>query len=70
MVKRVDEITKRDIHDLLDAIADRGAPIVSGRVQAYVRRFFRSCIERDILKTDPTAGMPSSSVTARAAIGF
>jgi integrase len=28
------------------------------RVQAYVRRFFRWCIERDILKIDPTAGMP------------
>ena len=56
--KRVDEITKRDIHDLLDAIADRGAPIMARRVQAYVRRFFRWCIERDILRTDPTAGMP------------
>jgi integrase len=56
--KCVDEITKRDIHDLLDAIADRGAPIMARRVQAYVRRFFRWCIERDILKTDPTAGMP------------
>ena len=58
--KRVDEITKRDIHDLLDAIADRGAPIMARRVQAYVRRFFRWCIERDILRTDPTAGMPQS----------
>jgi integrase len=56
--KRVDEIGKRDIHDLLDSIADRGAPIMARRVQAYVRRFFRWCIERDILKVDPTAGMP------------
>jgi site-specific recombinase XerD len=56
--KRVDAITKRDIHDLLDSIADRGAPIMARRVQAYVRRFFRWCIERDILKVDPTAGMP------------
>jgi integrase len=56
--KRVDAITKRDIHDLLDSIADRGAPIMARRVQAYVRRFFRWCVERDILKVDPTAGMP------------
>jgi integrase len=56
--RRVDEITKRDIHDLLDSIADRGAPIMARRVQAYVRRFFRWCIERDILKVDPMAGMP------------
>jgi integrase len=55
--KRVDEITKRDIHDLLDSIADRGAPVMARRVQAYVNRFFAWCIERDILKVDPTAGM-------------
>jgi integrase len=56
--KRVDEIGKRDVIALLDSIADRGAPIMARRVQSYVRRFFRWCIERDILKIDPTAGMP------------
>jgi integrase len=56
--RRVDELTKRDVNELLDSIADRGAPIMARRVQAYVRRFFRWCIERDILKADPTAGMP------------
>jgi integrase len=56
--KRVDEITKRDVLELLDSIADRGAPIMARRVQAYVRRFFRWCIERDILKADPTVGIP------------
>ena len=55
--RRVDEITKRDVHDLLDSIADRGAPVMARRVQAYVNRFFAWCIERDILKVDPTAGM-------------
>ena len=54
---RVDEITKRDVHDLLDSIADRGAPVMARRVQAYVNRFFAWCIERDILQSDPTAGM-------------
>ena len=55
--RRVDEITKRDVHDLLDSIADRGAPVMARRVQAYVNRFFAWCVERDILKADPTAGM-------------
>ena len=55
--RRVDEISKRDVHDLLDSIADRGAPVMARRVQAYVNRFFAWCIERDILKVDPTAGM-------------
>jgi integrase len=55
--RRVDHISKRDIHELLDSIADRGAPTMAGRVQAYVRRFFRWCLERDLIKVDPTAGM-------------
>jgi site-specific recombinase XerC len=56
--KRVDEIGKRDVIELLDRIADRGAPIMARRVQSCTRRFFHWCIERDILKVDPTAGMP------------
>jgi integrase len=56
--KRVDEIGKRDVIELLDSITDRGAPIMARRVQSYIRRFFHWCIERDILKIDPTAGMP------------
>ena len=55
---RVDKIGKRDVVELLDSIADRGAPVMARRVQAYVNRFFAWCIERDILKVDPTAGMP------------
>jgi hypothetical protein len=56
--KRVDEITKRDVIELLDSISDRGAPSMALRVRSHVRRFFRWCIERDILKADPTAGLP------------
>lgn len=56
--KRVDAITKRDVIELLDSISDRGAPAMALRVRSHVRRFFRWCIERDILKADPTAGLP------------
>jgi integrase len=55
--KRIDEIGKRDVLGLLDAIADRGAPIMARRVQSYVNRLFAWCLERDILKIDPTASM-------------
>jgi integrase len=56
--RRVDEIGKRNIIELLDSITDRGAPIMARRVQANVRRFFRWCIERDIVKIDPMLGLP------------
>jgi hypothetical protein len=58
--KRVDEIGKRDIIDLLDKISDRGAPLMARRTQAFVRRFFRWCIERDVLKAYPTTGHVTS----------
>jgi integrase len=56
--KRVDEIGKRDVIELLDGITDRGAPAMARRVQSHIRRFFRWCIERDYLKIDPTQAMP------------
>jgi len=56
--KRIDEIGKRDVIALLDSINDRGAPVMARRVKAHVRRFFHWCLERDILKIDPTAGLP------------
>jgi integrase len=56
--KRIDEIGKRDVIALLDSINDRGAPVMARRVKAHIRRFFHWCLERDILKIDPTAGLP------------
>ena len=55
--RQVDQIAKRDVIELLDSIADRGAPSMARKVQAYVNRFFAWCVERDHIKSDPTAGM-------------
>src|SRR5262249_31884492 len=43
---------------LTDSIVDRGAPVMAKRVQRCVRRFFHWCLERDIVKVDPTVGLP------------
>src|SRR5262249_18272301 len=56
--KRVDQITKAGVIALLDSIVDRGAPIMAKRVQRIVRRFFHWCLERDVVKADPTGGLP------------
>jgi len=56
--KRVDEIGKRDVIELVDVINDRGAPVKAERVFTLARRFFRWCVERDILHADPSQGMP------------
>ena len=56
--RAVSDITRRDIRDLIDGIADRGSPIMALRVQAYVHRFFRWCVGRDIIETNPAVDLP------------
>jgi integrase len=52
--RRVQDIARRDVLDLLDGIVDRGAGIGANRTLAAVRRFFNWCVERDILDKAPT----------------
>lgn len=49
----VQSIAKRDVIELLDGIADGGAPASAVRVHAILRRFFNWCVERDILLLSP-----------------
>jgi integrase len=55
--KPVADISKRDVIALLDSIVDRGAPIKARQTYSHINRFFRWCIERDILKANPMAGL-------------
>jgi integrase len=55
--RKIQEITKRDIADLLDGIVDRGAGIMANRSLAAVRRLFNWCIGRGIVSVSPCAGI-------------
>lgn len=55
--RRIQDITKRDVIELLDAVADRGAPVQANRVLAYVRRAFNWSIGRGIVASNPTDGI-------------
>ena len=46
-------IRKRDVIELIDGIADRGAKIAANRALAYVRRFFNWCAGRDLIEANP-----------------
>ena len=59
--RAVSDITRRDIRDLLDGVTDRGAPIMALRVQAYVHRFFRWCVGRDIIEANPAVDLPKAA---------
>lgn len=48
------DITRRDVHDLLDIMVDRGAETMANRTLAYLKRFFGWAAERGIIKVVPT----------------
>lgn len=49
----IGQITKRDVLDVLEPIADEH-PIWANRLLAYLRKFFGWCAERDIIEAVPT----------------
>lgn len=51
--RRVQDITRRDVIELLDNIVDRGKPIAANRALAYMRRFFNWLIERSVIEKSP-----------------
>jgi integrase len=53
--RKIQDITKRDIVALLDAIADRGAPIMANRVLSAVRKLFNWALARDVIQVSPCA---------------
>ena len=56
--REVSTITKRDMIELIETIADRGSPIMARRTLAYIHRFFKWAISRDIgVENNPAAGV-------------
>ena len=55
--RKAADISRRDVIDLLDRIADRGAPYMANRVLAAVRKLFNWAASRDRLQASPCAGL-------------
>lgn len=53
--RRVQDITRRDVIEALDAVVDRGSPIAANRTLAALRKLFNWSIERGILEANPAA---------------
>ena len=49
----IHDIARRDVVDLLDAIADSGRSTTANRVRAYLSKFFNWCVERDVIELSP-----------------
>jgi integrase len=55
--RAVRDITRRDIRELIEAIADRGAPTMANRVRALLSKLFRFAIGRDVIELSPMVGI-------------
>jgi integrase len=52
-IRRIKDIKRRDVRELLDEIVERGAPIMANRTLALVRKMFNFAIEREWLESNP-----------------
>ena len=55
--RKVADIARRDVIELLDEITDRGSPIMANRTLAVVRRPFGWCVERGVIDGSPVIGV-------------
>ena len=59
--RRLSQITRADIHDLLDGIVARGSPVTANRTLAWLRRMCAWAIERGLIEVSPCAGIRAPS---------
>jgi integrase len=57
-------ITRRDVLDCIDAVVDRGSPIMARRFHAHLHRLFRWSVGRGLITVNPMEGMekPGSEI--------
>ena len=58
-------IRKRDLIEIVDRVADRGATVRANRVLAWVRRFFNWCSARDLIDANPASSILKPSRETR-----
>ncbi len=64
--RRLSQIGRADVHELLDGIVERGSPVTANRALAWFRRMCSWAIERDLIEANPCAGIRAPAAeTAR-----
>jgi integrase len=66
----IKSITRRDVLDLLDTIADAGTPVMANRTLAVIRKLFNWAISRDIIEASPVSrvGKPGAETKRERAL--
>ena len=55
---RIDQLTRRQIRDVLDTIVRRGHGSYASHVKLYVGAFLSWCVRQDIIALNPATGIP------------
>src|SRR5271166_1069937 len=63
--RRLSQITRAHVHEMTDAIIDRGSPIGANRTFAQFRKMCRWAIARGIIDRSPCEGLTAPSVETR-----
>jgi Arm domain-containing DNA-binding protein/integrase-like protein len=57
-LRPVEEITRRDVLDLLDGMVDRGTPVMAKQTHAAIRKLFYWAVDRGIIPASPCVRIP------------
>ena len=52
------DITRHDVRDLVDGVAEAGAPVVGNRVASLLSKMFAFALDRDLVKVSPATRIP------------
>lgn len=64
--RRLEEIKRRDVVQLLDRLIDASKPAAAVRALAVIRKFFNWCVERSLIEISPCHGVkPPAEVKSR-----
>jgi len=55
--RQIQNITRRDVNELMDGLVDRGVGPMANRVFSIIRKLFNWAIGRDIISVSPCAGV-------------
>jgi integrase len=57
--RQISSITRRDVRDIMEAVADRGSPITARRLHSHLHRLFRWAVDQEKggIQSNPAAGI-------------
>jgi integrase len=60
----VSSLTRRDCRELIQAIADRPAPVYANRILSLLSRMFRFAVDQELIEASPAVNLPKPGAEA------